>query len=123
MFYVIQKKHFDPNKFYLAFRVPKYIASKISKNIIFEFNVAGKIKRKWAPKDDIVLLTDDVALFEKTLIRYESIEEKHKERVDEAKRKVKEALHDFEVEIQDEFFNLQNPSEDTPNGNILDSLK
>jgi len=123
MYYVIQKKHYDPHKFYLAFRVPKYIGSKISKNIIFEFIVDGKAKRKWAPKDDIVLLTDDIELFQKTLERYDKIEEKHNELVEDAKRKVKEALKNFELEMQDEFFGLQNSDEDNNSKNILDSLK
>ena len=122
LYYVIQKKYFDPKKFYLAFRVPKYIASKISKNIIFEFQVDGKAKRKWAPKDDIVLLTDDIHVFQKTLERFDSIEEKHKVRVEEAKRKVQDALNDFEVEMNDEFFDFQNPSENSSE-NLLNTLK
>ncbi len=123
MYYVIQRKYFDPRQFYLAFRVPKFIATKNSKNIIFEFQIEGKAKRKWAPKNDIVLLTEDKKLFERTLERFEKIADKQKEKVDIAQKKVEEALKDFEVAMSDEFFSFQNPSEDEDKANILDLLR
>ena len=123
MYYVIQRKYYDPKKFYLAFRVPKFIASKNSKNIIFEFTIDGKVKRKWAPKDEVVLLTDNIELFQKTLERFDTIEEKHQEQLHIAQQKVQDVLHDFEREMQDEFFHLHHPDDDTLSENLLDTLK
>lgn len=122
MYYVIQKKHFDPNLHYLAFRVPKYIANKNSKNIIFEFIIDGKAKRKWAPKDDIILLTDDADLFQKTLERFEAIKERHNQLIEEAKKRVDDAQRHYENAMQDEFLEFQNPTEPIEH-NLLNSLK
>lgn len=65
MYYVIQRHHGDPKKHYLAYTVPRYISSENSQNIIFEFRHNDTVKRKWAPKDEIVLLTDDEQLFKR----------------------------------------------------------
>jgi len=84
MYYVIQRHQGDPKKHYLAYNVPKYISSENSQNIIFEFQHNGVSKRKWAPKEEIILLTDDKELFQTTLEKLESLKASHLEKIDAA---------------------------------------
>jgi hypothetical protein len=84
MYYVIQRHNGGPKKHYLAYTVPKYISSENSQNIIFEFTHNGVTKRKWAPKEEIILLTDDKELFQTTLKKLESLKASHLEKIDAA---------------------------------------
>lgn len=84
MYYVIQRHQGDPKKHYLAYSVPKYISSENSQNIIFEFQHNGVSKRKWAPKEEIILLTDDQELFQVTLQKLEALKSSHLEKIDAA---------------------------------------
>jgi hypothetical protein len=103
MYYVIQRHHGDPKKHYLAYTVPRYISSENTQNIIFEFRHNDTIKRKWAPKDEIVLLTDDEQLFQITLERLEGLKRSHLERIDAAETKLNEEIHAMLINMQSEF--------------------
>lgn len=103
MYYVIQKHHGDPKKHYLAYTVPRYISSQNSQNIIFEFRHNDTVKRKWAPKDEIVLLTDDEALFQDTLQKLEELKRSHLERIDAAEAQLNHEIYSMLNTMQEQF--------------------
>lgn len=103
MYYVIQKHHGDPKKHYLAYTVPRYISSENSQNIIFEFRYNDTVKRKWAPKEEIVLLTDDEPLFQATLQKLESLKRSHLERIDAAEAQLNQEVFAMLTTMQTEF--------------------
>lgn len=103
MFYVIQRHHNNHKKHYLAYVTIRYIAAKNTHNIIFEINQNGVIKRKWSPKEDIILLTDDKELFRTTLERLESIKNRHIEKIDAAQEQLNHEISQFRDTMQKEF--------------------
>ncbi|HLD23680.1 MAG TPA: hypothetical protein VJA83_07025 [Sulfuricurvum sp.] len=103
MYYVIQRHHGDPKKHYLAYTVPRYISSENSQNIIFEFRHNDSVKRKWAPKDEIVLLTDDEQLFQTTLQKLEGLKRAHLERIDAAEAQLNQEVFAMLTTMQGEF--------------------
>lgn len=103
MCYVIQRHQGDPKKHYIAYRVPKYISSKNSQNIIFEFQHEGTVKRKWAPKDEIILLTDDQELFQTTLTRLEELKQSHIKKIDAAQAQLNHEFSSLLNTMQNEF--------------------
>lgn len=107
MYYVIQRHHGNPKKHYLAYTVPRYISSAASQNIIFEFHQDGAIKRKWAPKEEIVLLTDDQELFQATLAKLETLKKTHLERIDQAEMQLGREIAEMLSAMQTEFDNIK----------------
>lgn len=103
MYYVIQRHHGDPKKHYLAYTVPRYISSENSQNIIFEFRQNDTVKRKWAPKEEIVLLTDDEKLFQDTLQKLEMLKRSHIERIDAAEAQLNQEIFSMLKNMQAEF--------------------
>lgn len=103
MYYVIQRHQGDPKKHYLAYSVPRYISSQNSQNIIFEFQHDGAVKRKWAPKEEIVLLTDDKQLFQTTLKRLEELKSGHFEKIDAAQAQLNHEINALLNTMQNEF--------------------
>ncbi len=110
MYYVIQRHHGDPKKHYLAYTVPRYISSANSQNIIFEFRHDGAVKRKWAPKEEIVLLTDDEELFKSTLEKLEAIKRSHLEKIDAAEAQLSNEIHSLLNAMQSEFETIKKNS-------------
>lgn len=72
--FVIQRLFNNPKKQYIAYQVDHYFVSLKGENIVFEFNIDNQASRKWAPKRDIILLTEDRNLFIDTLDRLKEIE-------------------------------------------------
>lgn len=107
MYYVIQRHKGDPKKHYLAYSVPRYISSQNSQNVIFEFQHEGTVKRKWAPKDEIILLTDDQKLFQTTLVRLEELKQSHVEKIDAAQSQLNHEISSLLNAMQQEFENIQ----------------
>ena len=103
MYYVIQKHHGDPKKHYLAYSVPRYITSENSQNIIFEFRHNDTVKRKWAPKEEIVLLTDDELFFKQTLDKLENLKRTHLDRIDAAETQLNQEIQALLSTMQTEF--------------------
>jgi hypothetical protein len=103
MYYVIQRHHSDPKKHYLAYTVPRYISSENSQNIIFEFRHNDTIKRKWAPKEEIVLLTDDEQLFQATLKKLEALKRTHLERIGAVETQLNQEISSMLNAMQSEF--------------------
>lgn len=107
MYYVIQRHHGDPKKHYLAYSVPRYISSEKSQNIIFEFQHNGETKRKWAPKEEIVLLTDDHELFQTTLKKLESLKSSHLEKIDIAQTQLNNEINALLNTMKNAFETIQ----------------
>ena len=103
MYYVIQRHHGDPKKHYLAYSVPRYITSENSQNIIFEFRHNDTVKRKWAPKEEIVLLTDDELFFKQTLDKLENLKRTHLDRIDAAETQLNQEIQALLSTMQTEF--------------------
>ena len=95
MYYVIKKQHTSPLITFMSFLVPKYIASKSNENVIFEFQKDGKPIRKWVKKEDVILLTDDKAYFNKVLKSLKDTEAQQQKLVDEAKEHLNKSLETF----------------------------
>lgn len=95
IYYVIQKFHGDPRRHFISYKVPKFITSKTSDNVILEFNINGKIKRKWAPKKDIILLTEDPAFFKKKVEEFSAIEDKHIKKIEAVEKQLDEEVANF----------------------------
>jgi hypothetical protein len=106
MYYVIQKIYDNQLKHYVSYKVPKFIAAPNNTNVIFEFSIDGKTKRKWAPKKDIVLLTDNIQHYKKVLNSLENIKSKNLKNIDDAKANLDNSISDFSKEINDEFENI-----------------
>lgn len=103
MYYVIQRHQGDSKKHYLAYSVPKYISSDNSQNIIFEFQHNGVVKRKWAPKEEIILLTDDQKLFQETLQKLETLKSSHLEKIDAAETQLNHEISSMLNAMQSAF--------------------
>ena len=116
MYYVIKREANNPFKCFISFKVPKYIASKNSDNVIFEFNKDGKVQRKWIAKEDIVLLTDDKEFFIKTMNQFRKVEEAQQKLVDSAQEKLSQSVETFTKQVKDELdkFNESKNSNDVP---------
>ena len=116
MYYVIKRQKDKPLSCFIGFMVPKFIASKNSDTVIFEFQKDGKAQRKWVHKDDIVLLTDDKKFFLKTMKQFKSVEETQQKLVNEARQKLDERMEAFTETVNAEIneFNEIRDSDDVP---------
>lgn len=95
MYYVIKKQHATPMSTFIGFSVGKFIASKNSDNVIFEFQKEGKPLRKWVKKEDIILLTDNKEYYQKTLKHFYEIEATQKKLVEEAQIHLDKSMENF----------------------------
>jgi len=102
MYYVIKKQPDSPSQCFVGFQVPKYIASKKTGNVIFEFQKDGKAVRKWIKVEDIVLLTDDKKFFVKTMSKFKETEAQQQELVDKAKEKLVKSMETFTEKVNSE---------------------
>lgn len=102
MYYVIQILHESQNKHFLSYQVPKYILSTKNKNIIFEFGERPDIKRKWAARDDIILLTQDKEFFQAYVTKLHQIEQTHLEQISKAKEEVARLEKEYQMTMQSE---------------------
>lgn len=117
MFYVIQKSYTDPQKPYIAYTVPRYIVSDKSKNVIFEFKIDGQVKRKWAPKEEVILLTADKTLFQSVLTRLQELKTAHLSLIEDAQRQLDQQINTFTKTINHEFEQIQSCN------NFTDTIK
>jgi len=95
MYYVIKKQVDSLPETFIGFAVPKYIASKKNKNVIFLFEKDGKVIRKWVKLAEIVLLTEDKEYFVKVMKQFKDVQEAQKALVDEAKANLETSMTNF----------------------------
>lgn len=100
MYYIIKKHISTPISTVVGFEAPKYIASKSSQNVIFEFMLDGKPTRRWINKDDVVLLTDDKEFFLKTLGEFKKLEEEQLSIINQAKSELDNKIESSKEVIQ-----------------------
>jgi hypothetical protein len=116
MYYVIKRNKNVPMSCFLGFKTPKYIATKNSENVIFEFIKDGKTQRKWVKKDEIVLLTEDKSFFLKTMKKFRNVQETQQKLVDEAQAQLNASMETFAETVNaelDEFEHIKD-STDVP---------
>jgi len=102
MYYVIQILHDSEIKHFVSYQVPKYILTDKSKNIIFEFGVKPDVKRKWALKEDIILLTSDKKFFHAYLNKIISLEEGHLDKIQKAEEEVERLRKEYQKKMHEE---------------------
>ncbi|OIP58089.1 MAG: hypothetical protein AUK54_00320 [Helicobacteraceae bacterium CG2_30_36_10] len=102
MYYVIKRVLDTPLVSFMGFKVPKYIASKNSANVIFEFTKDGKVVRKWIKKEEIILLTKNQELFLKTMRQFKSVEEMQQKLVDAAREQLDQCIESFSQTMSNE---------------------
>ena len=102
MYYVIKKQSTTPLSTFIGFKVPKYISSKKSDTVIFEFIQNDKPVRKWVKKEEIILLTKDKEYFLKIYKELEDVQKQQQALVDEAQANLEKTLETFSETMQDE---------------------
>ncbi len=114
MYYVIKKQLDNPSACFIGFKVPKFIASKNSESVIFEFLKDGKTTRKWVKKDEIILLTKDATFFMETMGKFNKVQAEQQKLVDEARVKLEETMQTLGETVNaeiDEFEELRDSSD------------
>ncbi len=102
MYYVIKKNIDNPTSCFMGFSVPKYIVTKESDNVIFEFKKNGKVTRKWVKKEEIVLLTEDKEFFIKTMEQFKNVEATQQKLINEAQAKLEQSMVEFTENVNTE---------------------
>ncbi len=102
MYYVVQELHDSGEKHFISYQVPKYILSNKNENIIFEFGEKPNIKRKWANKNDIILLTENRKFFLAFVTKLKSMEEEHLQKINQAQKEVEKLIRKYEDTMHDE---------------------
>lgn len=116
MYYVIKKNIGNPTACFMGFAVPKYIATKDSDNVIFEFTKDDKVTRKWIKKEEIVLLTQDKDFFIKTMNQFKEVEKTQQKLIDEAQEELEKSMVEFTENVNAEIdaFEEIRDSDDVP---------
>lgn len=114
MYYVIQVLHDCEKKHFISYQAPKYILSTKNKNIIFEFGEKPDIKRKWAPREDIVLLTQDKEFFTAYLAKLSAMQSEYLQKIDDAKEEMQRLLQEHKNALHSEFKHFQELSAKNP---------
>lgn len=103
MYYVIKKQSDNQSETFIWFRSPKFIVSKESENVIFEFPTEEKLVRKWVNKHEIILLTDDKEYFVKVLNQLKEVQDKQQKLVDDAHKHLQMTLEKFTETMHQKF--------------------
>jgi len=116
MYYVIKQQHDSPLNHFTSFLVEKYIASKNTEHVIFEFQKDGKSDRKWIEKKDIILLTDDKNFFIEILNNFKDAQNYQQELVKQAKEQLELSIKNFSSVMHEEIdkFNEVKSSANVP---------
>ena len=115
MYYVIQIIHESQEKHFVSYQVPKYILSDKNTNVIFEFGEKPNVKRKWALKEDIILLTQDKSFFLAYVKKLVDLEVSHIEKIDNAKEEVKRLQKKYQEDMHSELNSLKDLSKKSSN--------
>ena len=95
MYYVIMKQRDKPGSTFLGFSTPKYIATKNSDSVIFEFTKDGKVLRKWIKKEELILLTADKEYFQTIMKKFQDVQQTQQDLVDEAHKALETSMENF----------------------------
>jgi len=108
MYYVIQRLNGIKNKSFVSYSVPKFITSPKNKNIIFEFGEKPNVKRKWAHKEEIVLLTQDKVFFANFLKKLKQKEADYLKQIDLQEQKLDTLYKELHKDMNQAFEAMQN---------------
>ncbi len=108
MYYVIQALEGIKNKHFVSYSVQKYKSSPKNNSVIFEFGEKPNIKRKWAAKDEIILLTQDRQFFLNFLKKLKSTEESYMKKIDEQEQKIEALFLELKDEMHTQFGTIKN---------------
>lgn len=111
MYYVIQQINGNPMKHYIAYKISRYITSKNSENVIMEFQEEMATKRKWAPKEVIILITSDREIFKTALKHLEQIQAAHIEKITAIKNQLDAQVNAMSTELHSEFLQIKQNSD------------
>ncbi len=114
MYYVIQELHDTGEKHFISYQVPKYILSNKNENIIFEFGEKPNIKRKWANKNDIILLTQDKAFFLAFVDKLKSMEKAHLQKINQAQKELESLIQQYHESMHEELDSFKKLSQKNP---------
>lgn len=114
MYYVVQELHDSGEKHFITYQVPKYILSNKNENIIFEFGQKPNIKRKWANKNDIILLTENKAFFLAFVEKLKSVEKEHLEKINQAQKEVEKLIQQYQDTMHNELDSFKKLSKENP---------
>lgn len=103
MYYVIKKQLDNSSETFVWFKSPKFIVSKESENVIFEFSTDNKLMRKWVKKNEIILLTDDKEYFMQTLNSIKTIQDQQHKLIVEAQENLANSLENFTQTMTQKF--------------------
>jgi carbamoylphosphate synthase large subunit len=95
MYYIIKRQLNKPGSTFIGFSASKYLASKKSDSVIFEFTKDAKSIRKWIKKEEIILLTEDKKYFTKIIKQFTDIQTAQQKLVDEAHKKLEATMENF----------------------------
>jgi len=98
----VQLLHDSIEKHFVSYQVPRYILSEKSTNIIFEFGTKPNIKRKWAAKEDIVLLTKDREFFHAYVTKLIKLEESHLQKINQAQEELERLQKQYQEQMHSE---------------------
>ncbi|MDF1881226.1 hypothetical protein JHD50_07910 [Sulfurimonas sp. MAG313] len=114
MYYVVQILHDAQDKHFISYQVPKYILSEKNTNIIFEFGEKPNIKRKWAAKKDIILLTKEKTFFQAFEAKLIKLEESHLDKINNAQEKLVHLQKQYQEQMHSELNSFKELSEKNP---------
>lgn len=107
MYYVIKQQTSTSMQHFIGFVVDRYIASKNSDTVIFEFTKDGKNERKWVKKSEIILLTQEKVYFLEIFNQLKSAEALQQELVNHAKEHLEESILNFDNTMKKEIDKIQ----------------
>jgi len=114
MYYVVQILHDAQDKHFVSYQVPHYILSNKTTSIIFEFGEKPNVKRKWAAKDDIILLTQDKIFFHAYITKLIQLEESHLEKINNAQKEVERLKKQYQEQMHEELNSFKELSKKNP---------
>ena len=114
MYYVVQMLHDSKDKHFVSYQVPHYLLSDKTANIIFEFGEKPNVKRKWAAKEDIILLTKERAFFRAFVTKLIELEESHLEKISNAKKEVERLEKEYQEQMHEELNSFKELSKKSP---------
>ena len=103
--------HDSKEKHFASYQVPHYILSEKSTNVIFEFGEKPNVKRNWAAKEDIILLTQDKNFFHAYVKKLIELETSHLAKIESAQKEVEKLKQQYQEQMHDELNSFKKLSE------------
>jgi len=122
MYYVIKKQTGTNPMQVIGFKVPKYITKKSNNTVIFEFVTNTKTIRKWVKKEEIILLTDDQALYLETLKEFQDIQEAQEKLVIQAQKNLEQTIENYSEVMESKLEDFEEIKDHSDISSILENI-